>query len=169
MIYSTPAAVDLFSQADIIDECPIFGLEVADGVVDLGAAPSRWTERVIILTQACDLAQTKTTKVLVALVHLAQRLVDAGILKAPSIRDQVRRGLVFGWYYLPAAPAPIAMPESVIDLHDLHTVPKAILEKLIADGKRVCRLLSPYREHLAQHFAVTYMRIGLPAPYETDA
>jgi hypothetical protein len=30
-------------------------------------------------------------------------------------------------------------------------------------------LLSPYREHLAQHFAVTYMRIGLPAPFETRA
>jgi feruloyl esterase len=42
------------------------------------------------------------------------------------------------------------LPESVIDLHDLHTVPRAVLERLIADGKRIGRLLSPYREHLAQ-------------------
>ena len=28
-------------------------------------------------------------------------------------------------------------------------------------------LLSPYREHLAQHFAVTYMRVALPEPYPT--
>jgi len=81
----------------------------------------------------------------------------------------VRKGLVFGWYFLPAAPAPIALPESIIDLHDLHTVHRDVLQRLITDGKRVCRLLSPYREHLAQHFAVTYMRIGLPAPLETES
>lgn len=135
----------------------------------MDAAPSRWQERVIVLTQACDLAQAKTTKVLVALVQPAQLLVEQGILKAPSIRDQVRRGLVYGWYFLPAAPAPLPLPESIIDLHDLHTVPRVVLERLIADGKRVCHFCSPYREHLAQHFAVTYMRIGLPVPYETES
>jgi hypothetical protein len=29
------------------------------------------------------------------------------------------------------------------------------------------RLLSPYREHLAKHFADTFSRIGLPEPYDT--
>src|SRR5581483_8261289 len=168
MIYDTPAADDPLTQGDILDACPIFEFDAPDATVDLSAPPARWEERVIVLTQACDLAQTKTTKVLVALVHPAQALVDQGVLKAPTIRDQVRRGLVYGWYFLPAAPAPVPLPESIIDLHDLHTVPRAVLERLIADGKRVCRLVSPYREHLAQHFAVTYMRIGLPAPFETE-
>ena len=168
MIYSTPAADDPLCQADIFDACPIFGFEPTSSQVDLDAAPSRWQERVIVVTQACDLAQTKTTKVVVALIQPAQVLVDKGILKAPTVRDQVRRGLVFGWYYLPAAPAPIPMPESIIDLRDLHTVPRVVLERLIANGKRGCRILSPYREHLAQHIAVTFMRIGLPAPYETE-
>jgi hypothetical protein len=169
MIFAAPAPDEPLTQADILDACPIFGFDVSDAAVDLNAAPARWQERVIVLTQACDLAQTKTTKVLVALVHTAQTLVDQGVLKAPTIRDQVRRGLVYGWYFLPAAPAPIPLPESIIDLHDLHTVPRAILERLIADGKRVGRLQSPYREHLAQHFAVTYMRIGLPAPFDTQS
>jgi hypothetical protein len=169
MIYATPASDDPLSQADIFDACPIFGLEATANNVDLDAAPARWQERVIVLTQACDLAQTKTTKVLVALVQPAQVLVDKGVLKAASVRDHVRRGLVYGWYFLPAAPAPISLPESIIDLRDLHTVPRAVLERLIATGKRVCRFLSPYREHLAQHFAVTYMRVGLPVPYETES
>lgn len=168
MMYTVPALDEPISQADILDSCPIFGLETAVGV-DLEAAPARWQERVVVLTQACDLAQTKTSKVLVALLHPAQSLVDRGILKGPTIRDQVRRGLVFGWYFLPAAPAPIPLPESIIDLHDLHTVPRAVLERLIAEGKRVCRFLPPYRDHLAQHFAVTYMRIGLPTPFETES
>jgi len=34
-------------------------------------------------------------------------------------------------------------------------------------GHRRARLLSPYREHLAKHFADTFSRIGLPEPYES--
>jgi hypothetical protein len=168
-MYAVPAAEEPLSQGDVLDACPLFGLEVPGTGVDLDAAPVRWRERVIVLTQACDLAQTKATRVLVALLHSAQHLVERGILKAPTIRDQVRRGSVYGWYFLPAASSPIPLPESIIDLRDLHTVPRAVLERLIADGKRVCQLLPPFREHLAQHFAVTYMRIGLPAPYETES
>ena len=168
MMYATPTADQPLSQADVLDSCPVYGLEAPAGAVDLDAVPARWRERVIVLTQACDLAQTKTTKVLIAVLHAAQFLVDRGILKAPTIRDQVRRGMVYGWYFLPAAPAPISLPESIIDLHDLHTVQRTVLERLVADGKRVCRLLPPYREHLAQHFAVTYMRIGLPEPFDTE-
>ena len=40
--------------------------------------------------------------------------------------------------------------------------------KLARQGKRVCRIETPYREHMAQHFSVTYSRIGLPQPYETQ-
>jgi hypothetical protein len=168
MMFMAPPAEESLSQGDILDDCPIFGLEVPAVGVDLDAAPARWRERVIVLTQACDLAHTKTTKVLAALIQPAELLVERAVLKAATIREQVRRGLVYGWYFLPAAPAPISLPESIIDLHDLHTVRRPVLERLITDGKRVCRLVSPYREHLAQHFAVTYMRIGLPAPYETE-
>jgi len=42
------------------------------------------------------------------------------------------------------------------------------LEQLIQGGKRIASLVSPYREHLAQHFAVTYMRVVLPEPYATQ-
>ncbi len=167
-MYETPDSKQPLSQGDILDGCPIFGLDVTDATVDLSSAPSRWQERVTVLTQACDLAQGKTTKVLVALVQPAQQLVEKGILKPAVIRDQVRRGLVYGWYFLPSAVPPILLPESIVDLRDLHTVSRAVLEKLIAEGKRVCRISSPYREHLAQHFAVTYMLIGLPAPYSSD-
>jgi hypothetical protein len=170
MIYRTLEAEEPLSQGDILDDCPIFGLDVSSSSgVDLDGAPARWCERVIVLTQACDLAQLKTSKVLVALVHPAQMLVERGVLKAPTIRDQVRRGLVYGWYFLPAASPALSLAESIIDLHDLHTIPRPVIERLVAAGKRVCRLASPFCEHLAQHFAVTYMRIGLPIPYDTES
>jgi hypothetical protein len=54
-------------------------------------------------------------------------------------------------------------------LRDLNSVPRVVLEQLIADAKRVASLASPYREHLVQHFAVTYMRVALPEPYPTQS
>ncbi len=84
------------------------------------------------------------------------------------IRDQIRRGLVYGWYFLPAAPPPLDLPESIVDPRDLHTVPKGILHLLVAEGSCICRIQTPYREHLAQHFAATYSRTGLPEPYGTQ-
>ncbi len=157
------------TQGDLFDDCPLVGLNVDTSPVDLSSTTvKRWIARVIVLTQACDLVQAKADRVLVARVHLAQQLVDQGLLKAGTIRDQVRRHQVFGWYFLAASSAPVVIPESLIDLRDLHSVPRVVLEQLIAGGKRVASLASPYREHLAQHFAVTYMRVALPEPYSSQ-
>lgn len=167
-MFVRPAGNDPLTQGDLLDDCPLVGLNVSSSPVDLRDPPMRWwTAQVIVLTQACDLAQAKSDTVLVAVVHDAQKLVEAGVLKRPLVRDQVRRHLVFGWYFLPAAPA-LSVAESLIDLRDVHSVPRAVLEQLIADGKRSATLMSPYREHLAQHFAVTYMRVALPEPYPTQ-
>jgi hypothetical protein len=157
------------TQGDILDECPLVGLNATEPPSDLRNIPvKRWLARVIVLTQACDLAHAKSGRVLVAQVHDAQKLVEAGVLKGTVVRDQVRRHQVFGWYFLPAATSPIALPEALVDLRDVHSVPRLVLEQLIVGGKRIARLVSPYREHLAQHFAVTYMRVALPEPYATQ-
>ena len=55
-----------------------------------------------------------------------------------------------------------------MDLHDLHTIPRALLDQLIQQGKRVVRIRTPFREHLAQRFSTTYARIGLPEPYLSE-
>lgn len=160
-----PPVEAILSQGDVIDECPLYSLP-PDGDMASSPPPKVFHERVIVLTQACDLAQAKADRVVVALVHRAEDLVRSGFVKPAAVRDQIRRGLMFGWYFLPAD-APCGLPESLVDLRDLHTVPRPVLERLVAAGKRVARLVTPFREHLAQHFAVTYMRIALPEPYET--
>ena len=33
---------------------------------------------------------------------------------------------------------------------------------------KLCRIQTPWREHLAQHFGTTYTRIALPEPYATQ-
>ena len=155
------------SQGDILDDCPLVFWKEQTREVAEGDKPQSLESRVIILTQACDLVNGKTTRVVVAAVHEAVDLVQEGRVKEKVIRDHVRKGQVYGWYFLPADTTRPGFPESLVDLRDLHTVPIALLEGLQARGKHVGRLITPYREHLAQHFSVTYSRIGLPEPYGT--
>lgn len=163
-MYSDPDPADPVCQGDIIDDCPILFLEGSSADAGSPWRAVRLRVRAVVLTQTCDLAQQKATRVLIALVYVAQKLVDRGVLKVSTIRDQIRQHRVYGWYFLPAGGN---LPESLVDLRDLHTVPRAILDQLAREGKRVCRIQTPYREHMAQHFSVTYSRIGLPRPYET--
>jgi hypothetical protein len=165
MIYRIPAGDDPLTQGDILDNCPILEWAATPGP-EFQRSGIILRIRAVVLTQACDLAESKATSVVVAVVHEAETLVQRSILKAALIRDQVRRHRVYGWYFLPAGET---LRESIVDLRHLHTVPRHVLEGLIEDGKRICRLATPYREHLAQHFATTYSRIGLPEPYETRA
>lgn len=167
MIYENRSRESALGQGDIIEGCPLIFWTTEkqrDGSMDWRSATSN--ERVIVLTQACDLANAKTSKIQVAVVHETSRLVKEGILKPHTIRDQVRRHLVFGWYFLPAGNG---NPESIVDLHDIYTVPRELLEERIRAGHRTSAISTPYREHLAQHFATTYARIALPEPYETTS
>ena len=128
MYQSLPIEVPI-SQGDIMDDCPLLTLEAAPGQT---AQPTSWRTRVVVLTQACDVAQAKTTRILVAVLHSAADVVARGVLKTALVRDQIRRGLVFGWYFLPIAPPPLVLPESLVDLRELHTVSRLMLEQLVA-------------------------------------
>lgn len=163
-IYSSISDAEPLSQGDVIDDCPVavdWAYDAAYGTYEAFAP----RERVVILTQACDLLQPRATGVLVAVVHSAQKLVERGIVKANVVRDHIRAHRVYGWYFLPKGDL---LDESLVNLRDLHTVPRSILDDLVVQGKRVCRVTTPFREHMAQHFSITYSRIGLPAPYETE-
>lgn len=165
-MYKEVKKSDPLMQGDIIDNCPVYIVDPDDPALD--SEPKLFELRVIVITQACDLAQDKCNRVVVATVWEAQDLVADGVLKAKTIRDQIRLGKSYGVYFLPAINDRVEFPESIVDLRDLNTIPRKILDLLIAEDKRVCSLETPWREHLAQHFGVTYMRIGLPEPYQTQ-
>ncbi|MDZ4684541.1 MAG: hypothetical protein SH850_05580 [Planctomycetaceae bacterium] len=122
--------------------------------------------RVLVLTQTCDLANQKVDDVVVASVFDAQQLVDRRILKAADIRGSIRANRVWGLYFLPAQ-AELGLGDMIVDLRRLHTVRLDLLRALCRAGQRLARVQTPYREHLAKHFADTFSRIGLPQPYET--
>jgi len=114
-----------------------------------------------------DLSNQKTRRVTVAIVHDAQFLVEQNIVKASDVRGPIRAGRVYGWYFLPSS-LECALSESIVDLRQLYTIPRDVLDVLCAAGGRKARIQPLYREHLAKHFADTFSRIGLPEPYGTE-
>ena len=102
MMYQRPRSEEPLSQGDILDDCPLLLWEIRPS--ETGAEPEAVTirTRVVVLTQACDLAQEKATRVLVAVVHDAGQLVERGIVTAQIVRDHIRTHRVYGWYFLPS-------------------------------------------------------------------
>jgi hypothetical protein len=166
MIYDHPARNDALDQGDLIDECPILAVVEFDVNNPDALAVKRTFQRVIVVTQTCDLANQKTTVANVATVFDAVALVQDRTLKAAEIKGPVRAGRVWGWYFLPAS-ADVGLGEMIVDLRRLHTVRLDVLRALCLAGKRRGRVQPLYREHLAKHFADTFSRIGLPRPYDT--
>jgi hypothetical protein len=161
MIYNRPLPLDPSDQGDLIDDCFILSMKQFD--FDEVDAPriNVARDRVLVLTQACDLANQKISSVVVALVLNAQHVVEQGALKPADVRGPVRAARVYGWHFLPAN-ADLGLREMIVDLRQLHTVRLDLLTALAQRGRRRARLGSLYRKHLAKHFADTYSRIGLP-------
>ena len=127
MIYDTPGSDDPLDQADIVSRCPILSLTDFDleGVKPPQIQVS--TCRILVLTQACDLANRKASSVTVAVVHDAHALVEQNIIKPADVRGPIRAGRVFGWYYLPASTG-CGLPEMIVDLRQIHTVRPDLLD-----------------------------------------
>ncbi len=167
MIYGAPPIVDPIDQGDILDSCPTLSVGAFD--LDIPQPPriDVHESRVLVLTQTCDLVNGKAPAANVAVVLNARQIVESGLLKAADVRGPIRAGRVWGWYFLPASAAH-GLDEMIVDLRQLHTIRLDLLTGLANRGRRRARLQSPYREHLAKHFADTFSRIGLPEPYETE-
>lgn len=167
MIYRLPSHEEAIDQGDIIEGCPILSIIRFDPDKPGEIETKHALQRIIVLTQTCDLANQKATRINVALVFDAQKVVHDQLLKASDIRGPLRSGRIFGWYFLPKS-AESGLPEMIVDFRQLHTVRLDLLTALCQHGQRKVRVQPLYREHLAKQFADTYSRIGLPQPYETE-
>lgn len=167
MIYHVPAPTLAVDQGYIIDGCPILQIVNFDEQNPGSPQVACSTHRVVVLTQTCDMANQKTQRITAAIVHDAQFLVEQNIVRASDVRGPIRAGRVYGWYFLPSCPE-CGLSESIVDLRQLYTIPRNVLDAICATGGRRARIQPLYREHLAKHFADTFSRIGLPEPYDTE-
>jgi hypothetical protein len=122
----------------------------------------------VVMTQSCDLANDKVQEVLLAQLVAWPDAVQAEVrrgneaVKSSKFRKQLIDGNVPGLSLLHRRESPPDLPWSVVDFHQLSTLPKAFVCQVASSSGPRLRLRSPYREHLAQAFARYFMRVGLP-------
>ena len=167
----TLVPAELLRQGDLLVDCPRFT------VAGLDAWPPTGNEEVqvdtelisaIVLTQTCDLVQKKVEQVLLAAVvpwpTARQSMVAAGneMAKSRKFRAALRKGNLPALSLLHRRDEAPTLDWSIVDFHQLFTLPKSLVLDVAASAGPRLRLRSPYREHVAQAFARYFMRVGLP-------
>ena len=151
-------------QGDILTDCPA-------GYLPLDWDPEAVEQRfvvetcdLVVVTQACDLAQQKVDYVVCCAV-LPHSFIDAqfpaeGRKYIENQKDKIIQGAVPGYAMIAAHDGQPRRPISVVSFRHLFSLPKTFLCERARSPH--LRLLPPYREHISQGFARFFMRVGLP-------
>jgi hypothetical protein len=159
-----------YTQGDIFRDCPIPVPSPDQAFFEAVTARDREPQarvgikvgNVVVLTQACDIAQNKVDSIVLcpvfSLKQAAEQRAELGTEKG---QEKLRSGNYF-FLHLINKDADLTLDYGVVDFRELYTLPSDFL-RLVAErsGDRP-RLLPPYREQLSQAFARYFMRVGLP-------
>ena len=179
--YAEVTADTKITQGDLVFDCPVLewagsvtqGALSKDGLKGLSEAV---LSDVIVMTQACDLAQDKVDNVIVC-PHFSLAKFKENWEKAmrsknqnPSAKawkdycDDICDGYIWHLSMLNSKEeGELQLERRIVDFHYVYSLPVEFLQSLV-QAKKVKRLslLPPYREHLSQAFARFFMRVGLP-------
>jgi len=119
---------------------------------------------VIIITQSCELENDKSDFVLVCPYYPLVEVENLNeYFKSSDGKEQTRRGNVPGYHMLAESQEPgFEQTIQIVDFRSVQSLPFKFLRAFANSQEKRLRLLSPYREHLAQAFARFFMRVGLP-------
>jgi hypothetical protein len=170
-------AEERVTQGQIVWDCPV--LEWADGAMASMEALSLAVKRdVIVMTQACDLANDKVLNVIVC-PHVSLKDYQRDYAKDLETKqqqfkdknwrshcNQIVNGRLWNLSMLNSSDvAEVQFDHRVVYLHDVYSIPRTFLEAFIKNqAKPKVFLRPPYREYLSQAFARFFMRVGLPMP-----
>jgi hypothetical protein len=181
--YKVVEAGTPISQGDLIADCPVMTwvpnrLKIDSGneVEGLRAAADVMRADVVVMTQACDLAQSHVENIILC-PHVSLEEYH-GLFEAkmraerntPTTKawrthcDDVKDGYIWNLAMINAEDhGDIRTAHRIVDFREVFTVPRSFIESLLAQrGRARLTLLPPYREHLSQAFARFFMRVGLP-------
>jgi hypothetical protein len=158
-------------QCDILRSCPVIRLQgkLQWPITASTPIPAKMEKYdLIILTQSCDLENSKVEDILLAQVIawpvVVRQEVERNnqIVMKRDFRKKLVEGNIPGSALLHKHEGEPRLDWSIVSFQKLHTVQKDFLvEFATVTGPRL-RLRPPYREHLAQAFARFIMRVGLP-------
>jgi|SRR5690606_22153655 len=154
-------------QGDFVYNCPIvvppnnvkeINVEVEVALIDS-----------IVLSQSCDLVNSKIDIVLVCPFYTLKTFIDnlppdqISNKKAKNkIIDNLRKGNLPGYHLLNKENSIENLSDyQVVDFKNVYGISFKSLTSIVEEEERI-RLLPPYREHLSQAFARYFMRVGLP-------
>ncbi len=174
--YQEIEASDEITQGDILTNCaiPIPNISVYDAVLgdndSVEEAIDVNSANVIILSQACDIQNDKiNTIVLCPIWPLKTLIEEIPYYRGSDARESLRQGKEPSYHLLQNySSKSISMDFSVVNFHQIYTLPKDFLKRVAGDMPNRLRLLPPYREHLSQAFARYFMRVGLPSDISKD-
>lgn len=178
--YAIVSGRQTVTQGDIIHNFPILRpVLTAQGELDKKNAEAEKND-VIVMTQACDLENKKVNYVILCpliteekyfqLLELERQKSNPNYKIADGNKkgmiDNMIKGNLVNFHMLEKhhdARERVSFGRLIVGLAESISVDREYLEKFVRRNGYRARLLPPYREHLAQAFARTFMRIGLPS------
>ncbi len=162
---------DDLMQGDILNGCniPIPNNSVFNAIIrdqeDVEEPLEIKTANLIILSQACDISNNKIESIVLCPVWELDKLIKKHeYFKGSKARENLRQGKEPSYHLLNSYNSDnIEMDYSVVDFHQIFTLPKIYLQLTARNIEYRIRLNPPYREHLSQAFARYFMRVGLPS------
>lgn len=166
--YSLVSAQEPFQQGDFFARFPIVipTAKILDGTKDI-TLPIEYHD-VVLMTHSCDFEGIQDDDLVIFCDRWdfgsfanKKNLSDG---KKKSLWGALRKGQYIKLHLLNKSDIyGHEFDYQIIVLDSIFYVPFIVLKTFTSQGGPRTRLLSPYREHLAQAFARQFMRVGLPS------
>lgn len=122
------------------------------------------TGNYVVLSQTCDLENDKVREVLLASVLTYQEMAHevGAAARSTAFREALIKGADFAYFLLHRFDGPPNLEWSVVNFHQLRLIDTQFCRNYAYSLGPRLRLVSPYKENLAQSFGRYMMRVALP-------
>jgi hypothetical protein len=155
------------AQGDILRACPRFVIPTETHRTN-ELVVTRETVDAVVLTQTCDLVlrsdgTCEATDILLCAIYFKNELEHHPIFGKWQAWEEARKGRRPFFHVLDSCRLvghehyPV-----LVDFHSIFTLNVELVRDFAINFGDRLRLLPPYREHLSQALARTFMRVGLP-------
>lgn len=182
--YDIVAGNEELEQGDFINNCNVLIPTYIPVEVESSASTNQQSfeaqgvteiHDVIIISQSCDLENKKIEFVQLCPVISYSYFVEEIRRSQPGsntktilrLMNEIRLGRLYRYYMLNVCDLlDFAKEIQIVDLGTSYSIPRNVMKQMVQSNGDRLRLLSPYKEQLAQAFAYFYMRVALPTPID---
>lgn len=158
---------NVIGQGEILLECPVIQVIASQdiNIISPNIIESKGIfEDVVVITQACDLENSKVKDILLCPHYDVPSYMGMGDGKAKEkALKEIKIGARPRYCLLNDADIDgVKQNMRIVDLGSVFSLPLEYLQNFSKQKGKRLRLLPPYRDYLSQSFARFFMRVGLP-------